>query len=114
MTFAAFLGILISNTAQNVPSLKLRARCDRSGLYSDLSESPRNDTFFDEIRDLEKSRQIWKGFIDFQGTRRCFFCDEEKPEKPRKMYSTKLFTFSEVSLAFPKHRKNTFEGPENL
>ena len=73
-----------------------------------------NDTFFDEIRDLEKSRQIWKGFIDFQGPRRCFFCDEEKPEKPRKMYSTKLFTFSEVSLAFPKHRKNTFKGPENL
>ena len=45
----------------------------------------KNDTFFDEIEDLEKSRQIWKGFIDFQGTRRCFFCASEKPEKPRKM-----------------------------
>ena len=57
-----------------------------------------------------KNRGRFGKFLWCYGPRLCFFCAAEKPEKPRKMYSTKLFTFSEVSLAFPKHRNNTFEA----
>ena len=58
--------------------------------------SPRIDTFFNEIDDLEKSRQVWKIFW-CSGPKMCCFCAAGKPEKPRKMYSTKLFAFSDVN-----------------
>ena len=57
-----------------------------------------------------KNRGRFGKFLWCYGPRLCFFCAAEKPEKPRKMYSTKLFTFSEVSLAFPRHRKNKVEA----
>ena len=66
--------------------------------------------FFYEIGTFLKSRQIWKDFLLFRGLKRVFFWAKGKPEKPKKMYSTKLFTFSEVSLAFPKPRKKHVWG----
>ena len=61
-----------------------------------------------------KSRGRFGKFLWCYGPRLCFFCAAEKPEKPRKMYSTKLFTFSEVSLAFPRHRKNKVEARNTI
>ena len=66
-----------------------------------------NVLFFYESERLSNSRQVWKDFMRFPGENDFFFCAERKPEKPKKMYSTKLFTFSEVSLAFSKHRKKS-------
>ena len=71
-----------------------------------------NDTFFNEIDDLEKSRQVWKVFLVFRAENVLFLCCGKARETKENVFNEVVYIFRGFS-GFPKAQKQHIWGPEN-
>ena len=71
-----------------------------------------NDTFFNEIDDLEKSRQVWKVFLVFRAKNVLFLCCGKARETKENVFNEVVYIFRGFS-GFPKAQKQHIWGPEN-
>ena len=72
----------------------------------------KNDTFFNEIDDLEKSRQVWKVFLVFRAENVLFLCCGKARETKENVFNEVVYIFRGFS-GFPKAQKQHIWGPEN-
>ena len=70
------------------------------------------DTFFNEIDDLEKSRQVWKVFLVFRAENVLFLCCGKARETKENVFNEVVYIFRGFS-GFPKAQKQHIWGPEN-
>ena len=63
-----------------------------------------NDTFFNEIDDLEKSRQVWKVFLVFRAENVLFLCCGKARETKENVFNKVVYIFRGFS-GFPKAQK---------
>ena len=63
-----------------------------------------NDTFFNEIDDLEKSRQVWKVFLVFRAENVLFLCCGKARETKENVFNEVFYIFRGFS-GFPKAQK---------
>ena len=71
--------------------------------YHKATGSP-NDTFFNEIDDLEKSRQVWKVFLVFRAENVLFLCCGKARETKENVFNEVVYIFRGFS-GFPKAQK---------
>ena len=64
----------------------------------------KNDTFFNEIDDLEKSRQVWKVFLVFRAENVLFLCCGKARETKENVFNEVVYIFRGFS-GFPKAQK---------
>ena len=69
-----------------------------------LPKKHKNDTFFNEIDDLEKSRQVWKVFLVFRAENVLFLCCGKARETKENVFNEVVYIFRGFS-GFPKAQK---------
>ena len=78
---------------------------DKSFRLNDNDKDKRkNDTFFNEIDDLEKSRQVWKVFLVFRAENVLFLCCGKARETKENVFNEVVYIFRGFS-GFPKAQK---------
>ena len=90
-------------------SFKIRFLCSDDFLKA---KDSKNDTFFNEIDDLEKSRQVWKVFLVFRAENVLFLCCGKARETKENVFNEVVYIFRGFS-GFPKAQKQHIWGQEN-
>ena len=95
---------------EELHKLEWAPRNEKQAHWNKNRSKGKNDTFFNEIDDLEKSRQVWKVFLVFRAENVLFLCCGKARETKENVFNEVVYIFRGFS-GFSKAQKKQSRGP---